>query len=221
MKNRAQFGNRKRDLGIGLLPWRKHVDSLQVNWLLRYVDATRGDWKSLLDLWFSRGHEERGTMFSRVKKVDLIKSTTRRECALPRFWRDAIGTLKQINIVKAHPRRWTEDDARAHPIWTSTIFTVTSQRAKEWRNLGLHTVKDAMKDDGSSYSDEEILEYVNAKYTRASGGGFWLRSNKVWKDEAIIADWNKIMRAIPSDLLTAARGVSHPHEWRYSKDQFE
>ena len=30
MKKNSQFGNRKQDLGIGLLPWKLHVDSLQV-----------------------------------------------------------------------------------------------------------------------------------------------------------------------------------------------
>jgi hypothetical protein len=218
MKKNSQFGNRKQDLGVGLLPWKLHVDSLQVNWLLNYIDATRGDWKLLLDFWFARGHEDRGTMFSRIKKGDLIKSSTKRVCALPRFWVDAVGALKQINLVKTHPRRWNEDDARAHPIWTSPLFRVHSARAKEWRNLGLHTVKDLLKHDGTSFTNEELLDYVRAKYHEASEGGFWLPNNKIWKEPAIIADWNRIVRAVPSDLLLAARGVLHPQEWRYSRE---
>ena len=57
MRKDAQFGNRKQDLGLGLLPWGEHVRSLQVNWLVRYMDATRGEWKLLLDAWLARGHE--------------------------------------------------------------------------------------------------------------------------------------------------------------------
>ena len=113
-------------------------------------------------------------MFSRIKKEDLIKSSTKRVCALPRFWVDAIGALKQVNIVKTQPRRWDEDDARAHPIWTSPLFRVHSARAKEWRNLGLHTVKDLLKHDGTSFTNGELLDYVRAKYHEASEGGFWL-----------------------------------------------
>ena len=76
--------------------------------------------------------------------------------------------------VKTHPRRWNEDDARAHPIWTSPLFRVHSARAKEWRNLGLHTVKDLLKHDGTSFTNEELLNYVREKYHEASEGGFWL-----------------------------------------------
>ena len=53
MKKESQFGNRKIDLGVGLPPWRLHVESLQVNWLLRYLDAGQGDWKLLLDNWLA------------------------------------------------------------------------------------------------------------------------------------------------------------------------
>ena len=78
MRKDAQFGNRKQDLGIGLLPWGEHVKSLQVNWLLRYMDATRGEWKLLLDAWLARGHEDRGTMFTTVG----VKSLTGQSMAV-------------------------------------------------------------------------------------------------------------------------------------------
>ena len=85
-------------------------------------------------------------------------------------------------------------------------------RAKEWRRLGLHTVKDLLKHDGSSYTDAELMDYVREKYHEASEGGFWLPNNKIWKETAIIADWNRIVRSVPGDLLLAARGVLHPQE---------
>ena len=49
MKKGAQYGDRTHDLGLGLLPWRCHSRAIQVMWILRYLDGTRGDWKTLLD----------------------------------------------------------------------------------------------------------------------------------------------------------------------------
>jgi hypothetical protein len=62
------------------------------------------------------------------------------------------------------------------------------------------------------------MDYVREKYHEASEGGFWLPNNKIWKETAIIADWNRIVRSVPGDLLLAARGVLHPQEWRYSRE---
>ena len=67
MKEGAQHGNRKRDLGVGLLNWAQHVRSLQANWILRYMDATRGEWKNLLDVWFARPETGRGSPFTKVR----------------------------------------------------------------------------------------------------------------------------------------------------------
>ena len=59
---------------------------------------------------------------------------------------------------------------------------------------------------------------MRAKYHEASEGGFWLPNNRIWREPVIIADWNRIVKAVPQDMLLAARGVLHPQEWRYSKE---
>ena len=128
-----------------------------------------------------------------------------------------MGALKQTNIVKTHPRRWTEDDACAHPVWTSTIFKVHSKHASTWKQLGLHTVKDLIKPDCTNYTDTEILTYVHERYHEASEGGYWVKG-KVWKTAAILADWRRIVAAVPQDIILAARGVLHPQEWRYNRE---
>ena len=216
MKDKAQFGNRKTDVGVGLLPWGDHVRSLQINWLLRYIDATGGEWKRLLDHWLSRGHEERGTMFTNIPLEKLTQSTTQRRRALPKFWRDALEALYELgNIVKAHPNRWTRDDARAHPLWTSPLFTLTSKQERAWKRMELHTGKDLDKDDGSAYTADDILSYPAQLYTAATGGGYWV-GNKIWDETAIVRDWARIMRQVPEALRKAARGKTHPQEWRYS-----
>ena len=45
---------KKQDFGIGLLDWESHVKALQVKALLRYNDASTGDWKIVLDQWMFR-----------------------------------------------------------------------------------------------------------------------------------------------------------------------
>ena len=61
------------------------MESLQLNWLLRYVDATRGVWKNLLDHWFARGREDRGYIFTDVHTKKATESTTGRAPAAHDF----------------------------------------------------------------------------------------------------------------------------------------
>jgi hypothetical protein len=37
-------------LDIGLLDWLNHVKAMQVQWLLKYLDASSSAWKTILDL---------------------------------------------------------------------------------------------------------------------------------------------------------------------------
>ena len=55
---------KKHDFGVGLLDWEAHVKALQVKALLRYNDASKGDWKLVLDRWMGRTPEGRGGIFA-------------------------------------------------------------------------------------------------------------------------------------------------------------
>ena len=115
MKAGAQYGDRTHDLGIGVLPWRSHVKALQVNWIQKYRDASRGEWKSLLDAWFARFPEGRGAVYTSRSVKELTASTTGRASSLPAFWVSALSALREIGVHKAHPLKWELDDVRAHP----------------------------------------------------------------------------------------------------------
>ena len=52
----------KRELGLGALHWPSHEKALRVKWLLKYIDGSRGEWKSVLDIWLARLHEGRGAL---------------------------------------------------------------------------------------------------------------------------------------------------------------
>ena len=65
-----------QQMGGGVLHWRGHVKALQAHWILRYRDATRGPWKTVLDVWLDREDEGRGAAFSTRKVSDLVSSST-------------------------------------------------------------------------------------------------------------------------------------------------
>ena len=217
LKKNAQYGNRKTDLGIGMLDLESHIRALQVNWLLKYRDGTRGEWKDLLDAWFARDNElGRGAVFSTKPVKEMTKSTTGRRSALPRFWREALATLRELGLNKAHPLRWTLDDARAHPVWDSPIFTVTHRTfIKIWKKLETHRTRDLVKIDGTPYTDDEIIAYFETRYEQSSKGDFYIPGFQPVKRATILKDWHNILKHIPRALLEALEG-DQGETWRYS-----
>ena len=51
MPERDIHGSKSKLLGLGLIDWMPHVQALQANWLLRYLDGYRSPWKYILDAW--------------------------------------------------------------------------------------------------------------------------------------------------------------------------
>ena len=52
MKKKAQFRSKAR-LGLGLIDWRAHVKGIQIKALIYYKNATRSDYKKILDEWIT------------------------------------------------------------------------------------------------------------------------------------------------------------------------
>ena len=219
MKAESQFGDRKSQLGLGALDWASHVTALQAKWILKYRDATRGEWKGLLDAWYARHETKRGAPFTTIAMKKLTMSTTQREGRLPGFWRDALKAIRSFTLVKADPRRWDADDARAHPVWDSPLFAINNKAlAAVWKRLELRTVKDMFLPDGKDFTQADILSYFDKEYYSALDGGYWVLG-KLWKPAAIISDWRKIRDAIPKGLKQAIHDSTSPDSnnlWRYS-----
>ena len=135
MRDRAQYGNRIESLGLGILDWQEHLKGLRTRWLFRYLDATRGLYKQVLDAWFSRYHEGRGAILTTIPIRDLCKSTTNRLSALPKFWRQALSDLRSLTLERARPNCCTSaDEARAMPVWTNPLFKVCAcAHVEHWR----------------------------------------------------------------------------------------
>ena len=94
-----------------MLYWEGHVKALAGHWLLRYLDATNGPWKDVLDLWLAREWEGRGASLTTIKVSELTQSRTYRPGALPKFWTKAIEAVRELGVRPADQRTTTCDDA--------------------------------------------------------------------------------------------------------------
>ena len=150
---------------------------------------------------------------------ELTKSTTQRAGALPKFWREALEVLRTFNFTKADPRRWTVDDARAHPIWVSPIFEIRHRSlVRCWReHLEFNSAKDAVKTDGSAWTDDEILEYFEERFEQSSRGDFYVSSDRLpVTRKAALKNWHAVLGDLPERLRSALR-EDQGELWRYSK----
>jgi len=163
----SQHGSRKLQLGGGLLDWKEHVKALQAIWILKYLDAARGDWKLLLDRWFAREVEGRGAVLSTLGEKEMCKSASQRNCCLPKFWKDALHAIRTLKLLPLWELKTTPENARAHPIWFSPLRTWPPHRLdKIWREkLEYRRVGDAFHANGEQYSIAEVEEYIRATVT--------------------------------------------------------
>ena len=215
IKKEATLASRKLEGGAGVLSWPCHLRALQVKKLLEYMDATRGTWKDVLDHWFGRFEEGRGVVFSTTPIKLLTSSSSGIESRIPKFWKQAITALRDLDFKLKIPGHISCNGARAIPIWSNSLFSVPNLKTMRiWRDvLELRTVRDTLKEDGSEYSDNDIRAYIehrlhtegdNVKVAR----GQWTTVN------ALIKEWRRIIACIPEYIIKAARGA--PSEWKYS-----
>ena len=99
----VQYRSKAR-LGVGLLNWRAHVQALQIKALLRYNDATRGEWKQVLDAWLGRTPERRGAIFANYRMKDLFSSNSGYASHLPSFFKEAVISLRSsLTLTPTRP----------------------------------------------------------------------------------------------------------------------
>ena len=214
MKRDSQFGNIKDDLGLGVMPWDAHNKALQIKWLLRYRDASGGAWKAALDVWFERTHVGRGGAFSRVDIKELTKSTTQRRSQLPSFWRDALRALREIELSPAVPvADWNKQTAGGLPLWHNPIFTVSTRvHVQTWtQKLQLNRLRDLVKDDGSDYTDADIVGYFDAALPQYANHYYKVGPQEYVSQTKLLDEWKSIRRSVPQDLQDAlTRSTSAP-----------
>ena len=120
--------------GLGILEWDEHLKSLRRKWIIRYLDATRGEWKQILDWWLNRHHGEgRGIVIGRGDVPEAPNE----------FWTRAVAEIDQLEL---EPKGDYEDVAerKAESIWRSRRHEKPEQVAEdEWETrLSLTKVGD-------------------------------------------------------------------------------
>ena len=196
------------ELGGGVIYWEGHVKALAGHWILRYLDASSGPWKQLLDLWLAREQEGRGAALTTIKVSEITKSLTYRAGALPRFWTKAIEALRELGMRPAEEGTTTQEDARAHPMWFSEqIKLKVHPLDKVFRErLELRTLRDMVNPtSGELYSPEEIMPWVERAFRRE---GEYFKVSKGWyvHESDFKSRWSRYLQAIPHHLEWLARG---------------
>ena len=206
----AQHGNRKLDLGAGLMNWRDHVKALQAKWILNYRDASSGHWKVVLDRWLAREVEGRGAAFSTMRVSDLTCTAGKCARCLPDFWIAAVHSIRELELVPLNEDHTTPDDAKSHPIWFSPLFRwAPNDLDKHWRErLQLRKMADTFKPNGETYDLPEIEEYIESEYA-VEGGVVRLSRHKEVTMKRFLSHWQKIIKKIPRWLHRCARSESH------------
>jgi hypothetical protein len=145
MRKEAQYN--PKPFGINLLPWTPHQKALQVRWLLRYRDATRGEWKKVLDTWLAGGSEGRGSVFTTLPPEFLFnkRPNRTRQPALPQFWTQAVHNLRLLTLTQINEGLYSsKEDARSQPLFNNPTFTISNLNFHDtWRReLDTNTVGD-------------------------------------------------------------------------------
>ena len=137
MKKEAQYLPRKITMGAGVLHWEAHTEAIQIDKLLKYRDASRGQWKNILDMWLDREHSGRGAIFASHRIKDLIQSThdsSAGESKLPEFWKQALTALQKLSLVPKDPNHFSLEGVKSIPYWFNTLFKALMLKREEfWR----------------------------------------------------------------------------------------
>lgn len=217
MINEAQYLP-QAEMGGGVIHWEGHVKALAGHWILRYLDASSGPWKQLLDLWLAREHEGRGAALTNIKISEITKSLTYRAGALPRFWTKAIEAIRELGVTPAEERTTTQEDAMAHPMWFSDQIKLKIHPLdKVFREkLELRTLRDMVHPGrGNMYRPEEIMPWVERKFRRE---GEYFKVSKGWyvHESEFTNRWVKYLLAVPQHLAFLAAGREVPrNEYRW------
>jgi hypothetical protein len=144
-------------LGVGLLDLESHARALRVNWILKYLDASEGRWKLILDAWLVRSRHGRGHILLSIPVDRLIGSLAKgspHDSCLPEFWKAALLDLRELELKR---RQTSPLGAEAQPLWNNTIGDVQPDPKfwRVWQTLRTHTVAHLTNDDYERYTREE------------------------------------------------------------------
>ena len=92
-----------------LVHWQTHVQALHIKAALNYRDATKSEWKLILDQWIAKDRAEgRGAIF--LTNPEDFKHEKEK---LPKFWREALHALRKLKPELIEEETITTRTARA------------------------------------------------------------------------------------------------------------
>jgi len=200
-------------LGLGLLPWEAHVDALSIKILIRYLDASTGDWKLLLDAWLARTPEGRGAILTTYTIGDLTRSNSYRVTHLPRIYHNAINALRKLTPIPMRAGEvTTKEEGRAEPLWESLrikMGTFTRRHKEMWREtFDTNTVGDIIDHSTGTCiltAQEAIDGWVMPTGRIDTSNEYYKITSNTWiKLRTIHTQWNSIIEHVPTYLTRAA-----------------
>lgn len=212
--------------GIGLLHWTGHRKALAAVWLFRYCAAGEPPYKSVLDQWFARYQEGRGAVFSSLPTRELTRSLGERRSRLPHFFRFALKSLRELQLVPVSAGYTCPDEAKAEPFWNSLRFSPRrTERGDSWREkLCLNRVQDLIDlDNRRPYTCEEIDKWLKGNL-RTDGkavvtyAGTDLLGNTQYSRvpfKVLHTDWRSFL-STAQEAIDYALGNAVPEMQRYS-----
>ena len=204
MKEEVQYSP-KKELGLGMLHWVSHVKALQSIIIFRYLDASQGAWKQVLDAWFGRsGNDGRGAVMSTCPISCLTKPIKQSASKLPSFFIKALASFRELKFLPVRPGRFTSrEEARAEPLWRSLRYNLgripyetTWQELLDTNRLGdIVTTADGLWDR------QGILDYIKARLEIDTHGHVmqptaYGEARQV-KIETMLKAWDTIINRLP------------------------
>jgi hypothetical protein len=103
------------NLGLGLIDWGSNCKALRVKWILNYLNASKGPWKTVLGAWLARPDMGRASICTSTHSSPLLAALDNRP-SLPPFWVEAVKEFRanKLNRIADH-----ESNHRSQPLWTN------------------------------------------------------------------------------------------------------
>ena len=221
LKKDAQHN--KKPFGINLLPWIPHLKALQVRWILRYRDATEGDWKKALDLWLAAGSEGRGSPFTTLPIEFLLnkRPNRTRTPAIPSFWIEAIRALRELNLTQLHKGLFhSKEDARSQPLFNNPLFKLRNTAFQDtWqRELNTNTVADLFSWEQNRYFNPSDIQLYITNKLRTYKGKLVTSQHKPIPIKRLLTQFDRFFRDIPGNVLFQMKhGPTPADDERYSR----
>jgi hypothetical protein len=144
-------------LGMGLLNLQSHARALRVKWILRYLDASEGQWKLILDAWIAKSRHGRGNIIPQTpidRLIGPLKKGRQQDSCLPEFWKAALLDLRELELKR---RQTSPLGAESQPLWNNSMSDVQldPEFRKVSQTLRTHTVAHLTNDDYERFTREE------------------------------------------------------------------